>query len=108
VKKQNQSLRNDASNAFDMPAAHKSVKRVPMPKKKRIWLAVHRLDNTVYFKHLEREAFLMLTALREGKTVSAAVEAALSEANPARDWITTIRGWFETWAALKWFCKRKD
>ena len=108
VKKKNQSLRNDASNAFDAPTEHKLVKRGPMPKKKRIWLAVHRMDNTVYFKRLEREAFLMLSALREGQTLAAAVESALAEANPKKDWIGIIRGWFQTWAALGWFCKRKD
>jgi hypothetical protein len=108
VKKKNQSLRNDASNAFDAPTEHKPVKRGPMPKKKRIWLAVHRMDNTVYFKRLDREAFLMLTSLREGHTLAAAVESALAEADAEKDWISIIRGWFQTWAALGWFCKRKD
>lgn len=108
VKKKNQSLRKEASNAFDAPEEHRPVKRAAMPKKKRIWLAVHRVDNVVYFKRLEREAFLMLTALREGKTVVAAVEDALAEADPAKDWITLIRGWFQTWASLGWFCQRKD
>lgn len=107
VKKKNQSLRNEASNAFDAPTEHQPVKRGPMPRKKHIWLAVHRMDNTVYFKRLEREAFLMLTALREGQTLAAAVESALAEADPKKDWINVIRGWFQTWAALGWFCKRK-
>jgi hypothetical protein len=107
VKKNNQSLRNDASNAFEAPTEHKSVKRGAIPKKKRIWLAVHRMDNTVYFKRLEHEAFLMLTALREGQTLATAIESALAEANPEKDWISIIRGWFQTWAALGWFCKRK-
>ena len=108
VKKKNQSLRNEASNAYDAPAEHKIVKRGPMPKKKSIWLAVHRMDNTVYFKRLDREAFLMLTALREGQTLASAIESALAEADPKKDWISIIRGWFQTWATLGWFCKRKD
>jgi hypothetical protein len=107
VKKQNQSLRKEASNAFEAPD-HRSVKKVRLPKKKKIWLAVHRMDNTVYFKRLEREAFLMLGALRGGQTLSAAIDHALGEADPSKDWIGIIRGWFETWAALGWFCQRKD
>lgn len=106
VKKQNQSLRKEASNAFDAPE-HKAMKKVPLPKKKKIWLAVHRVDNTVYFKRLEREAFLMLGALREGKTIAEAVNEALADADSSKDWIGIIRGWFETWAALGWFCQRK-
>jgi hypothetical protein len=107
VKKQNQSLRKEASNAFEAPE-HRATKKVPLPKKKKIWLAVHRMDNTVYFKRLEHEAFLMLEALRRWKTISAAIDHALGEADPGKDWIGIIRGWFETWAALGWFCQRKD
>jgi len=107
VKKQSQSLRKEASNAFDAPE-HKAIKKVPMPKKKKIWLAVHRVDTTVYFKRLEREAFLMLGSLRQGRTIAEAVNDALAEADPKRDWIGIIRSWFETWAALGWFCQRRD
>ncbi|MGZ4787852.1 MAG: HvfC/BufC N-terminal domain-containing protein, partial [Terriglobales bacterium] len=49
-----------------------SSKFLPTPQK--TYIAVHRLDNSVYFKEVEPEAFAMLRALQKGCTVSEALE----------------------------------
>jgi hypothetical protein len=69
-------------------------------------VAVHRQNNMLYFKRLDPEAYAILTALRDGRTLSAACAGALREADPAIDWAARVQEWFKTWQALGWFCRR--
>jgi hypothetical protein len=105
VRKQDSGLRSEASNALDHAPKRAAFKRVPMPKQMKLWLAVHRCDNDIYFKRLPREAFLLLTRLKAGDTLMQSLEAALANADPAQDWTTQIRDWFQNWSALGWFCR---
>lgn len=105
VRKQDSGLRSEASNALDHAPKRVAFKRVPMPKKRKLWLAVHRCDNDIYFKRLPREAFVLLTRLRAGDPLLEALEAALAGADPEQDWTTHIRDWFQNWSALGWFCR---
>lgn len=95
-----------ASNAFSERQKRKRVRAVAKLKPAQIFLAVHRLDDSVYFRRLDREEFAVLTALRQGKSLGAAVELAFRksaisfEERPA-----TVQTWFQTWAALGWFCR---
>jgi hypothetical protein len=60
----------------------------------------------VYFRRLEREEFAILTALRDGKTLGAAVEPAFRKSAVAlEERPATVQNWFATWAALGWFCR---
>jgi Putative DNA-binding domain len=94
-----------ASNAFDEHRKRKRVRAVARLEPDEIFLAVHRLDFSVYFRRLEREEFIMLSEIRKGKTVSGAIQSAFrkssirSEERPAE-----IQRWFHAWAALGWFC----
>jgi hypothetical protein len=75
-------------------------------KPSTIFLAVHRLDDSVYFRRLEREEFLILKELRAGKTLSRAVDAALRKSSIApEDRPAQIQTWFQTWSTLGWFCR---
>jgi hypothetical protein len=66
---------------------------------------VHRLDDSVYFRRLEREEFLILKELRTGKTLSRAVDSALRKSSIApEDRPAQIQTWFQTWSTLGWFC----
>ncbi len=105
VRSQDAGLRSEASNALDHVPQRAKVKRVPLPKKQKVWLAVHRLDGELFFKRLRHEAFVLLNALRDGLPVSAALEAALRDADPTEDWAAEVRGWFENFATLGWFCQ---
>jgi hypothetical protein len=97
-------LRSEASNAQLEARQRTTIKRVPPPRKQALWLAVHRCENDIYFKRIDREAFLLLTQLREGNTLGTAIECALANASPAEDWPTKLRDWFQSWSALGWFC----
>lgn len=105
LKKNEQSMRSGASNALNEASKPVASKRVKAPNKRKIWLVVHRFHNSVYYKRLEREGFLMLGALRDGLSVAAAVEHALADANAEEDWASKIKMWFENWASLGWFCR---
>ncbi|MGC1607763.1 MAG: DNA-binding domain-containing protein [Candidatus Acidiferrum sp.] len=94
-----------ASNTFTEHRKRKRVRAVAKLKPASIFLAVHRVDYSVYFRRIEPEEFAILTALREGKTLAAAValgfrrSAIAPEERPVQ-----VQTWFQTWAALGWFC----
>jgi hypothetical protein len=95
-----------ASNAFNERHKQKRVRAVARLKPSRIFLAVHRLDNSVYFRRLEREEFLILKELHAGKTLARAVDAALRKSSiPAGERPSQIQHWFQTWSTLGWFCR---
>jgi hypothetical protein len=94
-----------ASNAFSERHKTKRVKAVARMKPSPIFLAVHRLDEEVYFRRLEREEFAILSHLRAGKSLNAAIEAGLRKSTtPADARPLLIQKWFQTWSTLGWFC----
>lgn len=108
VRNGDQASRSETSNARLESRAPAKVKRIPLPEAEKLWLVVHRSGSDIYFKRLEREAWLLLKALGEGNTLLAAIEAALADAPADRDWAAQVREWFQSWAALGWFCDRRS
>jgi hypothetical protein len=100
-------LRSEASNTFEaMPHAVGPTKRIRLPRRKHIHLAVHRHDNVLYFKRLDPEGFVILQALGEGLTVEDACLRGLSSTKRIGvDWAEEIKSYFDNWASLGWFCK---
>ena len=95
-----------ASNAFYERRKQKRVQAVARLAPSRIYLCVHRVDDTVYFRRIEREEFEILTALRNGKTLGRAVGAAFRNSKlSAEVQATTVQDWFRREAALGWFCR---
>ena len=101
--KQRDTLRAAASNATTSTARAKTGRKVALPKPERTWVAVHRVDNQLYYKRLEPAAFRILEALRDGKTLARAVAAGGREVKPQQ-----VQGWFANWAQLGWLCRRKN
>ena len=93
------------SNAATEHTGRRRPRKRALPKPERVHLAVHRADNSVYFKRLDAEAFAILCALRDGKRLSEAVERmewhGISEEQAAEN----LQSWFALWASLGWFCK---
>jgi Putative DNA-binding domain len=95
-----------ASNTFTEHRKHKRVRAVAKLKPAQIFLAVHRIDYSVYFRRIEQEEFTILAALRQGKTLGAAVESAFrNSAVPLEERPAKVQGWFAAWSALGWFCR---
>src|SRR5262249_14841702 len=94
------------SNIVTMENATKQIKKVSLPKRKKIPLAVHRQENEVYFKRLQPEAFALLVALQEGKRLSEAIAASVDWTSQKVEYITVrLHDWFANWASLGWFCR---
>ena len=95
-----------ASNAFSEKHKRRRVSAVAKLKPNSLYLTVYRLDEDVYFRRLERDEFLILSALEAGKSLNAAIEAALRKSPlPAEERATQMEKWFRTWSALGWFCR---
>ncbi len=95
-----------ASNAVAGRRARVSVRRFRTLKPQPIFLAVHRSDDSVYFRRLEPESYALLAALRDGRSVAGAVADAFRRSSmPAAERAETVREWFELWSALGWFCR---
>jgi len=88
-----------ASNAVLKRKTGGLVRRIARLDREHIFLAVHRLDFTVYYRRLEPEEYAVLAALRAGRPVGRAV-AAVSQASLAR-----VETWFAAWAEMGWLCK---
>jgi hypothetical protein len=106
LKKRDEGLRGEASNALTAMPSSRAAGRPRLPRPGRTLVVVHRQNNMLYFKRLEPEAYAVLIALSKGRTLAAACAAALREADPAIDWASRVREWFQTWQSLGWFCRR--
>jgi hypothetical protein len=71
-----------------------------------VFLAVHRADFSVHYKRLEREAYLLLSAMQNGLSLANALDLTFADSGIAQEvQARQIEQWFETWMALNWFCK---
>jgi hypothetical protein len=95
-----------ASNAFQERRGSSKVRAVANLEPAQIFLAVHRLDFSVYFRRIEPEEFALLSSLRNGKSVERAIESAFRKSSiPAVDRAAFVQHSFQTGAALGWFCR---
>jgi hypothetical protein len=95
-----------ASNAFQEKRKRKRVQAVAKLKPAEIFLVVHRVDFSVYFRRVEPEEFAILTALRSGKTLGRAIDATFRKSStPPEERAASVQQWFQNWATLGWFCK---
>jgi hypothetical protein len=98
-----------ASNAFEERRKRKHVRAVAKLKPGAIFLVVHRIDNSVYFRRIEAEEFAVLAALRQGKTLEKATDAAFRKsAIPPDERAASVQQWFQNWATLGWFCRPEN
>jgi len=89
----------------------KSVRVGPVAalEPKQIFVVVHRIDFSVYFRRIEREEFALLSALRSGKTIERAIELAFQRSSiPEFDRGGYVQHCFQTWATLGWFCRPEE
>ena len=94
------------SNAVTERRKRLKVQVVAALEPEKIFLVVHRIDFSVYFRRIEREEYAMLTALRAGKSIAGAIELAFKGSLiPEFERGGYIRRCFETWATLGWFCQ---
>lgn len=94
-----------ASNAFRARKKRKKVQVVAKLKPAQIYLVVHRVDFSVYFRRISPEQFFLLSALRKGDRLAHAIESAFRQSTiPDSERASSVQHWFQTWATLGWFC----
>jgi hypothetical protein len=93
-----------ASNAMEERQKRKKVSAVARLKPTPVYLAIHRLENTVYFRRLEKEEFTLLDNLRKGPTLERAVVSAFRASKiPPQERAAHAASWFQNWSSLGWF-----
>lgn len=79
--------------------------RLPKLRIRPTWVAAHRFENAVYFRRLEQEEFLTLSAIREGLSLGDALDAGFCDSNkPQARRPQLVRALFGHWAGLGWIC----
>ena len=92
-----------ASNAVGIHLVRRTRSR--RPTKEQIYLAIHRHEDTVYYKRLSREDFLLLESLERGNTLGEAIETAFSDtAVPESERPAVIQSAFHHWMQMGWLC----
>jgi hypothetical protein len=106
-KRESDVLRGEASNAIESaPKARTNLKRLRMPNREKVYLAVHRHENLLYYKRLEPEEFRILVGLGRGESVEqACLDALTNTERTGVDWPAEIKKWFTNASALGWFCR---
>ena len=79
------------------------IRRSSLPRPRKVYLAVYRLQGTVYFKRLTRDAFALLQTLAQGKPLEEAIEVALLRRRRNVDRLSAqVQEWFQNWSSLGW------
>jgi hypothetical protein len=86
------------------------VRRARLPKMLRsaVFLVVHRYDNSVYYRRIDRENFRLLSALQKGVPLGDALENAFRNGHfSADEQAARIQGYFAHASELGWFCRQE-
>lgn len=96
-----------SSNVVVMDSAEsRPHKHQVLPKAKKVYLAVHRQQYSVYFKRLKPEAFALVRALQQGQPLSQAIETSVNWSGKKLERVMEqLHDWFANWAELGWFCR---
>ena len=92
-----------ASNAVGIHIVRRTRSR--KPRREQIYLAVHRHEDSVYYKRLAREDYSLLRAIESGATLGDAIEAAFVESKvPEPDRPVYIQSFFQYLMQMNWLC----
>jgi hypothetical protein len=94
------------SNSAHQRQFRRRIRHYKQPERELIYLAVHRMDDSVYYKRLQLDTFRMLKALSERKALEQAIDIAFENSSmPEQERISAIQQWFGNWSELGWFCR---
>jgi hypothetical protein len=87
--------RQETSNASRNQVS--AIKKIRRPRPQKVYVAVHRRNELVFYKRLARPQFLLLTALQAGLPLAQALHSV------PRLPSTQIQAWFQQWSEWAWF-----
>jgi hypothetical protein len=96
------------SNAVSEPR-HVKRSRLFQMRRSAVRLAVHRYENSVYYRRIDHENFLLLSSLQKGALLGEALENAFRGSHlSAEDQAARIQGYFAHASELGWFCRQQS
>jgi hypothetical protein len=97
--------REAASNAALKQKHDRTSRRAVHLMPNRIFVAVHRLDETVYYRRLAHKEYLVLEAIRGQLSIREAIEGAFEASSASvEEQQAVLEEWFANWARLGWLC----
>ena len=102
--------RADLTATSNVPAgrAKRGTTRAVRPPREQVFVAVHQLDLSVYYRRLTHEQFRLLSALRAGRSIAVAIETSFEGGSVAPgDIPELLRIWFTAWAQFGWLTRRR-
>jgi hypothetical protein len=96
---------NDIMSNAVSERRHVKRRRLIQMRRSAVRLAVHRYENSVYYRRIDQENFLLLSALQKGVLLGEALENAFCESDlSAEDQAVKIQEYFAHASELGWFC----
>jgi len=97
---------DSSSNNASVARKTRRVRRVAALAPEQIFLAIHRHQNSVYYKRLEREDYRLLESLLSGVAIGQAIDSAFEDSTIAEEergpWLQQV---FASWSSLGWFTR---
>jgi hypothetical protein len=103
VRTENGSAASSTNNA-SVARRRRHVRHIAGMAPRPIQLAIHRHENTVWYKELSPEEYRLLAALIEGKTLGESIDLALRDSEiPEEQRPAFLQEAFANWSMLGWF-----
>jgi Putative DNA-binding domain len=96
---------DSASNAVAERAQRRTVRRYRRLQPQLIHLAAYRAEDSVWYRRLDRDEYLLLSALRQGLSIGEAVEKMAQTSELREEQLSAaVQQWFAAWAHMGWLC----
>ncbi len=106
LKRQSEIETGTASNAVSGAHSRRRRRLTARASRAPIYLAVHRLRFSVYYKRLDPEAYQLLCALRDGTPLENACALAFANSTESPDVMANkTRSWFNDWMRFGWLTR---
>jgi hypothetical protein len=97
---------DSSSNNASIARKRRKARHVAALEPEEIYLAVHRHENSVYYKRLSREDYRLLSALMAGEAIGKAIDMAFEDSEiPDDKRAPFLQAAFQSWSSLGWFTR---
>ncbi len=99
------SSRDTSSNSASTGHVSKRTRALREMKRETVHIAVHRFEDTVYYRRLAAEDYRLLLALQQGVALGDAIDIAFDGSSiPEHEQPTYLQSAFAYWTTMGWFC----
>jgi hypothetical protein len=96
---------NGSSNSASTGYTARRARAIRLWPREEVYLAVHRHEDSVYYKRLSAEDYRILAALQDGRTLMKSIELGFASSSmPEEQRPGYLQSAFRHWMDLGWFC----